>query len=365
MQELTYALRFLGAFTGFAVGDAFGFPCRGLTFEEICRRFEKKGCLRLAVSGKTDTALFTDATQLMLFTADGITWAAETNATDGVNYASYVFYSYQYWLYTQTKTIAGNEYSWLFDKLANPYKSVLVKTKGLYKKRFTSTVNIDALLEARNLNYGKINAPLNENSDSGAVKRVLAAGLFFNYDTTLAFRAGADFAAITHGSPVAFLAAGCYAAIIAELINGVKIDDAIERAIVILKTYDGHSECLKTLELVKELLADENVPPLEAVKEIGTGLNANEALGVALFAAALHEDDFCNAIRLAVNHDGESDVCGALCGGLLGAYHGAGFVEKKWVKKLSYLRLIEDMALALAEQTYFNEEEDEGDEEGE
>ncbi|MDR0222205.1 MAG: ADP-ribosylglycohydrolase family protein [Oscillospiraceae bacterium] len=357
MLELTYDSRFIGAFTGFGVGDAFGYPCRNLTFEEICRRFEKKGCLRLAVNSKTDTALFTDATQMTLFTADGIIWAssAQSLGGGGVDYTAHVFYAYQYWLYTQTKTVAGSEYSWLFDKRANPYRSGLIKTKGLYKKRFSSSVNIDALLEAKNLGYGKIGGAKNNNGDNGAVKRVMPAGLFFNYDAVLAFRAGADFAAVTHGNPTGYLAAGCYSAIIAELVNGARIDDAVEKAMIILQSYDGCDECYKTLELTRELLADADVPPLDAVRRIGGGLRADEALGIAVFSAALHEDDYKNAVRLAVNHDGESDVCGAMCGGLLGAYHGAGFIPKNWVKKLSYLRLVEDTAIRLLEQSYFNE----------
>jgi len=357
-MELSYYERFIGAFTGYAVGDAFGYPCRDLSYKELCRRFEKTGCLRLPINGASDAALFTDNTQMTLFTADGIMWAASQNAPDGVNYAEYVFYAYQCWLYTQTKMIAGKEYAWIFDKTANPYRSKLIKTKGLYKKRFSSTVNVDALLEASNLNYGKIGAPLNRNADNGGMKRVMPAGLFFNYDTLLAFRAGADFSAITHGYPTAYLAGGCYSAIIAELINGARIDDAAEKALAILKSYKNHEECAQTLETVRDLLADASVPPLEAVSEIGDGARANEALGIALFCASLHEDSFENAIRLAVNHDGESDVCGALCGGLLGAYHGARFVPKKWVKKLSYLRLIEDTAIDLVEQSYFNDMEE-------
>jgi len=350
--------RFIGAFTGFTVGDAFGYPCREMTFHELCNRFEKTGCLRLAVSAKTNTAVFTDATQMSLFTTDGILWAALSQNEEGVNYTEYVFYAYQLWLYTQTKSIAGNEYAWLFDKQANPYKSKLIRTKGLYQNQYIDSVNVDTLSRIRNLTYGKISAPLNSHDDSGALKRVLSAGLFFNYDSSLAFRAGADFAAITHGSPTAYLSAGMYAAVIAELVNGKSMDDGIDSAVEILKTYGGHEEVLGVIEQVQEFLDDKHITPLAAIAHIGTDDNAAQVLGIALFSAALHEDSYENAIRLAVNHDGLSDVCGALCGGLLGAYHGAEFVPKKWVQKLSYLRLIEDIAISLAENSYFNEDED-------
>ena len=353
---LDHASRFIGAFTGFAVGDAFGYPCREMSFQEICDRFEKTGCLRLAVSAKTNTALFTDATQMMLFTADGILWAALTQKEDGVNYTEYVFYAYQLWLYTQTREVAGDEYAWLFDKNANRYRSKLIKLKGLYQKREVHPINLDTLSKIRMSSYGKIASPLTNFSETGAVKRVLPAGLFFNYDAELAFRAGADFAAITHGSPVSFLSAGCYAAIIAELVNGASMDEAIKTSQRILATYKGHEEVSHVIAKVVKFLSDDKISPTKAIDRIGTEDDAAQALGVALFSAALFEDSYENAIRLAVNHDGRSDVCGAMCGGLLGAYHGAGFVPKKWVQKLAYLRLIEDMAISLVENSYFNEE---------
>ncbi|MCL2070886.1 MAG: ADP-ribosylglycohydrolase family protein [Oscillospiraceae bacterium] len=353
---IDHASRFIGAFTGFSVGDAFGYPCREMTFEEICGRFEKRGCLRLAVSAKTNTALFTDATQMTLFTTDGILWATLSQKEEGVNYTEYVFYAYQLWLYTQTKSIAGDEYSWLFDKNINAYRSKLIKTKGLYQNRAIEKTNVEQLSKIRNSSYGKIISPLNNFSDTGAVKRVLPAGLFFNYDAELAFRAGADFAAITHGNPVSYLSAGFYSAVIAWLINGLNIDSSIKKSVDILKSYKNSDEVLKVIEKVLKFLSDDNIPPTTAVTRIGTDDDAAQALGVALFSAALFEDSYENAIRLAVNHDGRSDVCGAMCGGLLGAYHGAGFIPKKWVQKLSYLRLIEDIAISLVENSYFNEE---------
>jgi ADP-ribosylglycohydrolase len=364
-MSLDNASRFIGAFTGFSVGDAFGFPCREMTFDQICDRFEKNGCLRLAVSAETNTAFFTDATQMTLFTTDGILWAALAQKEEGVNYTEYVFYAYQMWLYTQTKAIAGDEYAWLFDKNINKYRSKLIKTKGLYQNRAIEQVNADVLSKIRRSAYGKIISPLNNLSDTGAVKRVLPAGLFFNYDVELAFRAGADFAAITHGSPGSYLSAGCYSAIIAELINGATIDGAIKKALGVLKTYKNNEMVVHVIEQVQKYLDDENLSPTDAISRIGTDDEAVQALGIALFSAALFEDSYENAIRLAVNHDGRSDVCGAMCGGILGTYHGAGFVPKKWVQKLSYLRLIEDIAISLVENSYFNEEPAEPDVKGE
>jgi ADP-ribosylglycohydrolase len=189
---------------------------------------------------------------------------------------------------------------------------------------------------------------------------VLPAGLFFNYDTEIAFRAGVDFAAITHGSPVSYLSAGVYAAVIAELINGENIDEAIEKAFQILKTYKNHQEVALVIDKVQNSLEDDSILPMDVIKYIGTEDNAAQVLGISLFCAALFEDSYENAIRLAANQDGLSDVCAAMTGGLLGAYHGAGFVPKRWVLKLSHLRLVEDIAISLVENSYFDENRGEG-----
>ncbi|MCL2109502.1 MAG: ADP-ribosylglycohydrolase family protein, partial [Oscillospiraceae bacterium] len=309
-NEITTRERYEGAFFGFAIGDAFGYPIRDMDFDEICRRFEKAGCLQLAVSHKTETALFTDATQMALFTSDGIVWADREAKGKEINYTTYVFYAYQYWLFTQTNTIAGKEYSWLFDTEKKLRKCRLLKAKGLYRKRYTDRTNIDALLAARDNRYGRLIDKVNNNADNGGLKRVFPAGLYFNYDPEIAFRAGADFAAITHTAPTGYLAAGCYSAILAELISGETIENAVNIAARILREYEGHEEVLAALDTVLDLLKDESVSPRKAIETLGSGKNAAEALAIALFCASLHSENFADAIRLATNHDGESDVCG-------------------------------------------------------
>jgi len=354
-REITVGDRFLGAFLGFAIGDAFGHPIRDMEFSEMCKRFEKHGCLELAVSRQTETALFTDATQMMLFTADGIIWAdGEANGGE-INYTTYVFYAYQFWLYTQTKTIAGKEYAWLFDTEQSGRQCRLLKAKGLYKNRFEDKTNIDALLGARDNKYGRLIVKINDNADNGGLKRVLPAGLYFNYDPEIAFRAGADFAAITHTAPEGYLAAGCYSAIIAELINGTSLEDAVNVAMRILKDYDDHERTLQVLEKALAFVSDAKTPPRTAISSLGQGKNAEEALAIAVFCASLHCEDYANAIRLASNHDGESDVCAALCGGIFGAYRGAGSIPKRWLKKIQYYNLLLDAEEELFNVTVFRE----------
>lgn len=354
-KNLINSERFEGTYIGFAIGDAFGHPARELSYDQICERFEKHGCMDLAVSKKSGTALFTDATQMMLFTTDGILWADRESRGGEINYTTYVFYAYQLWLYTQTKTIAGKEYAWIFDEEKNAYQSRLLKAKGLYKTRFLERVNVDALLAARDLNYGKMISRVNDNGDNYGMKRVLPAGLYFNYDTEIAFRAGVDFAAITHTNPAGYLSAGCYSAVIAEIINGEELENAIKKVMRILKEYDDCDQTYFALDTTLSLLNDPDIAPSEAISRIGLGKTAEEALAISLFSAAIHQNSYANALMLAVNHDGASDVCGALTGGLLGAMHGVKCIPKRWIKKIQYYNLLLDMEERLFNVTVFND----------
>ncbi|MDR0822086.1 MAG: ADP-ribosylglycohydrolase family protein [Oscillospiraceae bacterium] len=340
-----------GGLAGFAIGDALGHPIRDMTFEDICARFEKGGCLDLAVSRKTNLALFTDATQMTLFTAEGLIWAdREANGRE-INYTAYVFYAYQLWLYTQTRELAGDEYAWLLKDNPKNLNPRLLRAKGLYRPRNTNDINIKALQAAREMGYGRLSKRYNDNDDNGALKRILPAGIYFNFDTPTAFRAGADFASITHGGYGATLAAGCYAAAVAELAKGATVDSAVKRAIKLLQKYENHEPVSDKLLDAINLLADRTVKPRAAVEMLGEGHTAAEALAIAFFCALNHSQSYENAVLLAANHGGASEVTAALTGGLLGTAYGINAIPSRWYKKLQYKPLIDDLGADLGECT--------------
>lgn len=365
--EVTTEDRFCGAMLGSAIGDAFGYPLTPMTYEQICERFEELGAMELAVSSKTKSALFTDATQMALFTADGMMWAAKDGkAYDNNACASYVFYSYQLWLYTQTKTVAGKEYGWLFDKEQNPNQSRLLRLKGLTKKRNVLDTNINALFAAKNNKFGRLTAPVNNNTDNCALKRSTPVGLFYATDSEMAFRMGCDFGAITHSHPDGYLPCGVYAAMIAELTRESTPEDALDRAMEILQEYPNSSRVYNMLAAAKDLAADEEVEPLDAVRRLGTGVEAAECLAISVLCMLIHKNNFKFAIELAANHDGDSSACGAVTGGLMGAYYGEYELPVPWIKKLQYQNLIvklavhlyDDADLEFAEQEYYDANED-------
>jgi ADP-ribosylglycohydrolase len=65
-------------------------------------------------------------------------------------------------------------------------------------------------------------------------------------------------------------------------------------------------------------------PAVAAVESLGGGWVAEEALAIAVYAAltAPAPEQFLDALETAVTHSGDSDSTGAICGNILGAWHG-------------------------------------------
>ncbi|GHU59193.1 ADP-ribosylglycohydrolase [Clostridia bacterium] len=369
MAKIDNTAKFIGAYTGFAVGDAFGYPCRDFTYVSLCDRFDKHGCTELAVSRKTNEALFSDATQLMLFTTEGLIWADKESRAGKRQEAmtDYVFYAYQWWLYSQTKTIASKDYSFIFYPEKGGYKSKLLKIRSMYKERYAGRVNVDALMQCKRLDYGKfgsaasISASAYANDDNGGLKRVLPAGLFFNFDAEFAFQAGRDFAAITHAAYNGCVSAGCYAAAVTFLMNGTSMDEAVVNALEVTKSQTKAARTQNTdavvnaVEYALELIDDKSVSPLDGVRELGKGFAAEEALAISFYCAMMFQRNYSFAVQLAANHDGASDVCAALTGGLVGAHVGVAGIPPKWRKKLQCGSTVESMGTALLNITRFND----------
>jgi ADP-ribosylglycohydrolase len=77
----------------------------------------------------------------------------------------------------------------------------------------------------------------------------------------------------------------------------------------------------------------------EAMAALGGGWVAEEAFGISLYCA-LKAADFSEGIRLAVNHDGDSETTGSLVGQLLGAQCGYSYIPTSWTDSLELKELI-------------------------
>ncbi len=291
--------RYLGCMLGVAIGDALGAPVEFMSLDEIKRTFGKSGVADFHPYRGFAAGCYTDDTQMTLATALGCIDAHQIWQEKGVRDAADVVYRrYLEWFETQ---------------------------KDPAQRRGPGMTCLSALGSGQ---MGTTEKPFNDSKGCGGVMRMAPVGLSFPTDE--AFRYGAEFGAITHGHPSGYLTAGFLAEMIAHLIRDKPISDAIELCKERLVQWDRHEETLEMVNL-SQRLAESDKRVEEAIPAIGQGWVAEEALGIAVYCALRFPDDFAASVLAAVNHSGDSDSTGAICGAILGAYQGVDAIPDRWV----------------------------------
>lgn len=326
---------FYGMFIGGAIGDALGGPVENLRYEDIEEIYGKGGIKELVCPFGRKHAQISDDTQLTLFTAEGLI-RSETRArrkkTERTidETCTVLFRSYLRWLYTQGLQTARWNYK--------DYDGWLVKLGLLHAYREPGVTCITSL--GRGIK-GSIDHPLNDSKRCGGLIRVAPIGLIERKDK--AFKLAAECAAITHGHPTAYLAAGAFALMISEIINGESLEGAIWAGINQLRNMDKGKECSDKLDRAV-YLAHEKPGDLEAIESLGTTPMAHDVLAMAVYAVLSCSDDFHKAMHIAVNHSGDSDSVASIAGNLLGAYLGFGAIDECIAKKVELHSEIYELA---------------------
>jgi len=166
--------------------------------------------------------------------------------------------------------------------------------------------------------------------------RSAPAGLFQRFDPRQAFELGARSAAITHGHPSGYLSAGMMAAVIRYIMDGLEIHAAVEESMQILREWKGHEETLRALTRALDLAKAGSGDHPQVIHSIGGGWVGEEALAVALYAV-LTASSYVEAIRIASNHDGDSDSTASIAGQIWGAWKGIDGIPYEWVASLDVL----------------------------
>lgn len=151
-------------------------------------------------------------------------------------------------------------------------------------------------------------------------------------DAGAGFRLAYWCAQITHGHPTGAYAAGAFAAIVAHLLEGDSMAGAVLRTMELLGRHPGHEETTAALRAAVDLAA-EGGPTAEKVETLGAGWVAEEVLAIAVYCALVMPGagQVAQALLLSVNHSGDSDSTGAICGNLLGARHGDVHLPPSWL----------------------------------
>ncbi|WP_460962272.1 ADP-ribosylglycohydrolase family protein [Parasphingorhabdus pacifica] len=341
--------RFLGAVLGGAIGEALGGPITGDSWSEIQDRHGEQGVRYYVPAGHPAGRLGSD-TQLLLFSLEGTIRANVARRQDGVPSDPYrhVQHAYQRWLHTQHLSWARAAGEFLQDT-PEP-DGWLVEQRALFQTRNPGRTMMRTLIAFAKGQQamGSPDNPVSDSKGSSAVMRSAPAALW-STDPAEAFRTGTGMAALTHGSPAAYLSAGTFAGLIYRLTAGEGLRTATSKVLDELTGHTGHEEVSKRLSAAIRLAESGPIPPSNVESTLGTGWTAHDALGIGVYAALAADGDFELALRLAVNHSGNSATTGAVCGSLLGALLGAGKIPERWVADLelggAIERLTHDAAL--------------------
>jgi len=335
---------FKGCLIGGAVGDALGAPIEFMAFDQIRALFGNDGLTDYAQAyGRIGS--ITDDTQMTLFTAEGLILSRVRQEYQGdAGVVSAVYHALLRWLYTQETNI--QEHLIKAYGTCSIIDGVLTGHKELFSLRAPGNSCLSALQSGK---LGTMDNPVNDSKGCGGVMRMAPVGLMYD-DAEKAFRIGCDCAALTHGHPTGYLAAGAFASIVSMLISGKTLATAINDSISILKSCTNHEETLCTIDAAIDL-AGNTAPGPDIVSEIGAGWTAEEALGISLYCALVAGDDFKKGVLTAVNHSGDSDSTGAITGNILGALCGGNAIPDHWIQQLELKSLIEETAVDLFDQT--------------
>jgi ADP-ribosylglycohydrolase len=290
--------RYRGCLLGGAVGDALGAGVEFASLAEIRSQYGPAGVTGYVPCYGRSGAI-TDDTQMTLFTAEGLLRARR----HGGDVTDALWQAYQRWLLTQGPAPAGRGADgWLIGQ------------EFLHHPRSPGLTCLSALEDGR---PGTAGQAVNNSKGCGGVMRVAPAGLAGGDP----FALGCQAAALTHGHPSGHLAAGAFAQMIGDLVRGHALADAAGAALAAVSEVPGGNEVSAALARAV-LTAAEGPPSTEAMCSLGEGWVAEEALAVAVYCA-LTAAGFRSGVLLAVNHGGDSDSTGAICGNLLGASLGA------------------------------------------
>uniref|UniRef100_A0AAU2K4R4 ADP-ribosylglycohydrolase family protein n=1 Tax=Streptomyces sp. NBC_00049 TaxID=2903617 RepID=A0AAU2K4R4_9ACTN len=340
-EQQDFRGRVRGTLLGSALGDALGAPVAGLSLDAIRAAHGPAGLAEPAPAHGRRGAV-TAATQLALFTADGLIRAHVRRDTGAWHPPTDIHRAYRRW--------AATQHDWGPDERRKD-NGWLAQQEWLYARRGPDRACLTGFADDT---LGTPDQPKNPAArNAAAAARSAPFGLLVGWEPALVLQLAVECAAQSHGHPSAYLSAGAFAVIVHGLIRGGSPDSAVQRALGLLGARPGHQPVTDALQRALTAVT-RGAPGPEAVEAITAGgeHGAEEALAVAVYCALVAED-VPHGLRLAVNHGGDSTATGALCGALLGALHGETALPGAWLAGLegraTLLELSEDFALEMTQ----------------
>lgn len=342
-----------GCLFGGAVGDALGYPVEFLQEKQIFRKYGENGITAYTKESVSGKALISDDTQMSLFTANGLLAGDTRGAMRGIQGLprEYVMKAYKDWLKTQESSLqevskhkrfteAGG-YSWLLD------------VPELYARRAPGNTCLSALQDGTEYE-DYVEAKRNHSKGCGGIMRV--APLAVNHrasDIRRLDMEGAQLAAITHGHSLGYMPAAVLVHVINRIVypeegKAMSLKDIVlEARDTVSSVFEGDphlGELAEIIDRAVRLSEDEETEDPDNIRALGEGWVAEETLGISLYCALRHQDDFSAGVIAAVNHSGDSDSTGAVTGNILGALLGYDAIAEQWKKDLELSDVILEVA---------------------
>lgn len=304
--------RIRGCLIGGAVGDALGAPTEFMRWSQIADRYGPEGIVDFDESYGRVGAI-TDDTQMTLFTVEALVQAIES--ADGrlpvANEALAVELHLAYLRWLRTQGVSG--------AIDVELSGDLIEISGLWSRRAPGNTCLSALREATVV--GKQAA--NNSKGCGGVMRTAPLGFLGGGSYEL----GCLAAGLTHGHPSGKTSAGALSFLIGAIKDGASITDAVSSTIERLARDPAAGEVLAMLRTAATLAASEfSGPPTPS--ELGEGWVGEEALAIAVWSVVRHRDDPAHAVRVAANHDGDTDSTASVAGQIVGAAYGTAWMDE-------------------------------------
>lgn len=333
--------KFRGSLLAGACGDALGYPIEFKSIDSI-RRYGKNGIEDMIL--KDGKGTISDDTQMSIYTAQGLIHGFEKKC-DYAGMIQEIHKSYYRWY------LAQNDY------LSN-------QMKALYPIR--EIMDDDLLKEGKNLALRARRAPgntclsglnsgilattekkINDSKGCGGIMRIAPISVVFWKEPETAFQYAVDASALTHGHELGYLSSGALAMILCYIYQDKSLMESIELTVNYLKENYKNTELIRVIEdavgVAEKQLVDENAFAL-----LGQGWVAEETLAIALWACLMYPTDMKKALLASVNHSGDSDSTGAVCGYIMGALLGENEIPKEWIDTLELHELIAEQTEKLA-----------------
>lgn len=345
MNANTLRDRIRGSLVGGAVGDALGYPVEFISsYAALQNRYGERGITRYELDGN-GKAVISDDTQMTLFTACGLLNAVK----DGSPLIPSVCEAYVEWYFTQMgKRKKGFRRCWVGD----------LPEMNVRRAPGNTCINsLHAIASGRE--------PINNSKGCGGVMRVAPIPLYMACELRRgsirdAYMRAGEAAEITHQHPLGFVPAAFLSDIIYQLVTQSEMTreaflEVVEYGLKMTRMFGGKftEEVAEFETMINKavVLADSDLPDVDAIDQIGEGWTGDEAVAIAVYCTLKHLGDFGSAIVASVNHKGDSDSTGAVTGNLVGAIVGYDAIPQYYKDNLE----LHDVILHVADDLWRGE----------